>query len=158
MTQDKPRHLRHDTGATVTRRSVMVAGFFLGVLTYFSGSLALDLQAGYDPAAAQNLPPTPKDVLVAMYEGAQLNFTIAMTGFIFYSGLLVASWWRAAESAILGFSVWLIARSTMYVIGYSRNEWFWMFLMLDLFILGALWRGWQAVRPRRRAIEAAQEG
>ena len=148
MKAEKPRHLRHDTGATITRRALMVAGFFLGLLTYTSFGAARDLLSGYDPASAQNMPPLAPEVIQGMAESAKLNFSIALAGFIFYSGLLVASWWRAAEVAILGFAVWLLGRGAMYVIQTHRGNSFWMFLILDLFILGALWKGWQAVRPR----------
>ena len=150
MNVEKPRHLRHDTGAVITRRALMVAGFFLGLLTYTSFGAARDLLAGHDPASAQNMPPLEPAVIQAMAESAKLNFSIALAGFIFYGGLLVASWWRAAEVAILGFAVWLLGRGAMYVIQTHHGNSFWMFLILDLFILGALWRGWQAVRPPMR--------
>ena len=55
MADEKPRHLRHDTGATIARRALMVAGFFLGLLTYLSFGATRDLLQGHDPGAAQNL-------------------------------------------------------------------------------------------------------
>ena len=150
MTNEKPRHLRHDTGPSLARRALMVAGFFLGLLTYLSYGATADLMRGHDPGAAHNLPPLSPEALQVLTEGAKLNFSIALAGFLFYAGLLVASWWRAQEAAILGVGVWLIGRGSMYVVHSHRGSSFWLFLVLDLFILGALWRGWQAVRPAPR--------
>ena len=150
MADEKPRHLRHDTGATIARRALMVAGFFLGLLTYLSYGATVDLMRGHDPGAAHNLPPLSPEALQVLAEGAKLNFSIALAGFLFYSGLLVASWWRAAEVAILGVAVWVVGRGTMYLVQPHHGSSFWLFLVLDLFIVGALWRGWQAVRPPPR--------
>ena len=157
MSNEKPRHLRHDTGVTITRRSLMVAGFFLGLLTYSSFGAARDLYAGHDPASAQNLPPLSPEAIAVLAEAAKLNFSIALAGFMFYSGLLVASWWRAAEVAILGVAVWAVGRGTMYIIQPHHGSSFWLFLMLDVLILGALWRGWQAVRPAKPKPEPKPE-
>ena len=52
MTIEKPRHLRHDTGATITRRALMVAGFFLGLLTYTSFGAARPAGHAWLDAAA----------------------------------------------------------------------------------------------------------
>ena len=150
MAEEKPRHLRHDSGATITRRALMVAGFFLELLTYMSFGATRDLHSGHDPGATRNLPPLSPEAMAILAESAKLNFPIALAGFLFYSGLLVASWWRAAEVAILGVAVWLIGRGSMYLVQPHHGSSFWLFLILDLFILGALWRGWQAVRPAPR--------
>ena len=155
MTDERPRHLRHDSGVIITRRALMVAGFFLGLLTYTAYGAARDLFGGYDPASATNAPPTDPAALASMAESAKLNFAIALAGFLFYTGLLVASWWRAAETAILGVLVWLVGRGSMYLIQPHSGNLFWGFLALDLLILGGLWSGWQAVRPKRRTVPVA---
>jgi hypothetical protein len=146
MTKEKAQHLRHDTGATIPRRALMVAGFFLGLLTYTGYGATRDLLSGYDPASAHNLPPLEPEAIAILAKAAKLNFSIALAGFLIYTGLLIASFWRVKETAILGLIIWAVGRGSMILIKPHSGSSFWLFLMLDLLILGALIRGFQAVR------------
>jgi hypothetical protein len=141
----RPRHLRHDRGPVLAKRALMLTGFFLSVGTVATYLTLRDLAAGIDPGELLHQAPLSEGERSAAFEAARSNFTVYLGGSLFYFGLLVMSRWRAGEAAMLGFLAWALGRTALRLLSGQLVD---PFLLLDLLLLGALWKGVQSTWPQ----------
>jgi hypothetical protein len=144
----RPRHLRHDRGPVLAKRALMLTGFFLSIGTIATYLSLSDLVAGVDPGELLHRAPLSEAERATAFEAARANFTIYLGGSMFYFGLLLLTRWRAGEAAMLGFIVWAVGRTALRLMSGQFVD---PFLLLDLLLLGGLWKGVQSTWPQSGA-------